>query len=181
MAMETEKRGTAEFLNRWLCEKGLGIQQAGRNLNVSGKAKITILWPYEKICWDKTLSDNDKSMVSLIEFGSSAQHALRRKILLCSDIEKFAQRKFLELFPDLKVDVVVAPHHGSAKTLETDFLERLEADISIGSCSRAQYERLQSIKGKDKAKSFYTARDGAITVCVKKGGAIRTATFTKRQ
>jgi competence protein ComEC len=174
MDMTTDPCDTAEFLNRRLSEQGLGIQQAGRNLSVSGKAKIKIIWPTEQIYQDKTLGDNDKSMVSLIEFGG-------RKILLCSDIEKFAQRKILELFPGLKVDVVVAPHHSSAKTLETDFFERLEADISIGSCSRAQYERLQAIKGKDKAESFYTARDGAITVYVNKDGAIRTATFSKRR
>lgn len=171
---KTDEWGTAEFLNRWLSEKGLGIQQAGTNLSISSKATITIIWPTEQICQDKALGDNDKSVVSLIEFGG-------RKILLCSDIEKFAQRKILELFPDLKVDVVVAPHHGSAKTLETDFFERLEADISIGSCSRAQYERLQAIKGKDKTKSFYTAGDGAVTVYINKDGAIRTDTFSKRR
>jgi competence protein ComEC len=171
---KTDEWGTAEFLKRWLSEKGIGIQQAGKNLSVGGKAKIKIIWPAEQIYQDKSLGDNDKSMVSLIEFGG-------RKILLCSDIEKFAQRKILELFPDLKVDVVVAPHHSSAKTLETDFLERLEADISIGSCGRAQYERLQAIKGNDKTKSFYTAGDGAITVYVNKDGAIRTATFSKRR
>ena len=174
MAMETEKWGTAKFLSSWLNENSLEIQLADKNLNVGGKAKIKIIWPTEQIYKDKTLGDNDKSVVSLIEFGG-------RKILLCSDIEKFAQRKILELFPDLKADVVVAPHHGSAKTLETDFLERLEAGISIGSCSRTQYERLQAIKGKDKTKSFYTAGDGAITVYVNKEGAIRTATFSKRR
>ncbi|MDH4241800.1 MAG: MBL fold metallo-hydrolase, partial [Phycisphaerae bacterium] len=177
----TDEWGTAEFLKTWLREQGHELQQAGRNFSVGGKAKIKIIWPTEQIYEDKTLGDNDKSMVSLIEFGGSAQHASRRKILLCSDIEKFAQRKILELFPDLKVDVVVAPHHGSAKTLEADFLERLEAGISISSCSRAQYERLQAIKGNDKAKSFYTARDGAITVYVYKNGALRTATFSKRR
>ena len=174
MAMETEKWGTAKFLSSWLNENSLEIQLADKNLNVGGKAKIKIIWPTEQIYKDKTLGDNDKSVVSLIEFGG-------RKILLCSDIEKFAQRKILELFPDLKADVVVAPHHGSAKTLETDFLERLEAGISIGSCSRTQYERLQAIKRKDKAQSFYTAGDGAITVYVNKDGAIRTTTFSKRR
>ena len=171
---KTDEWGTAEFLNRWLSEKGLGIQQAGRNLSIGGKAKIKIIWPTEQIYQDKTLGENDKSMVSLIEFAG-------RKILLCSDIEEFAQRKILELFPDLKVDVVVAPHHSSAKTLETDFFERLDADISIGSCSRTQYERLQASKGKDRTKSFYTARDGAITVYVNKDGTLKTATFSKRR
>jgi competence protein ComEC len=174
MDMTTDPCDTTEFLNDCLNEDGLTIQRLGKYLNVGGKAKIKIIWPTEQIYMDKTLGDNDKSVVSLIEFAG-------RKILLCSDIEQFAQRKILELFPDLKVDVVVAPHHSSANTLEADFIERLEADISIGSCSRTQYERLQTIKREDKAKSFYTARDGAIIVYVNKDGALRTATFTKRQ
>ncbi|MHC4641322.1 MAG: DNA internalization-related competence protein ComEC/Rec2, partial [Planctomycetota bacterium] len=173
MAIDTEKWGTAKFLSNWLSENGSGIQLADKNLNVGGKAKITILWPTEQICQDKTLGDNDKSVVSLIEFAG-------RKILLCSDIEKFAQRKFLELYPDLKVDVVVTPHHSSVKSMETDFIERLEADISICSCGRTQYERLQAIKRKDHAKPFYTAKDGAITIHVNKDGRIRTTTFIKR-
>jgi len=170
----TDQWGTAKFLNRWLSEKELGIQPVANNLNVGGKAKMKMLWPTEQIFQDKTLGDNDKSVVSLIEFGD-------RKILLCSDIEKFAQRKFLELFPDLKVDVVVVPHHGSAKTLEPSFLKNLEADISICSCGRTQYEKLQANKQKNETKSFYTARDGAITVCINKDGATRTATFAQRR
>jgi competence protein ComEC len=177
--METEKWGTAKFLNDWLNENGLGIKTLGKNLNISDKAKIEILWPDKKICQDETLGDNDKSTVSLIVFGGSAQHAFRRKILLCADIERFAQQKILELFPNLKADVVVVPHHGTVKTIESGFLESLDADISICSCGLTQYERLQTIKPKDQTKSFYTARDDAITICVDKNGSIRTTTFTK--
>ena len=122
---------------------------------------------------DKTLGDNDKSTVTLIEFGG-------RKILLCSDIEKFAQRKFLELFPDLKADVIVVPHHGSVNSLEADFIEKVEADVSIYSCARVQCERLLKIKRKDNTQPFYTARDGTITIRVYKDGRIRTATFAKQ-
>jgi competence protein ComEC len=171
---ETDRWGTAEFLERWLSENGHGIQPAGEELNVGGKAKINILWPTEQICQDKTLGDNDKSVVSLIKFGD-------RKILLCSDIELFAQQKFLELFPDLKVDVIVVPHHSSVKSIKADFIQRLEADISICSCGQGQYERLQAIKQTENASSFYTARDGAITICVNKDGTIRTAAFAKRR
>jgi len=174
MSMETEKWGTAKFLSSWLSENGPGLQPVGKNLNVGGKAKIEILWPTEQIYQDKTLGDNDKSIVSLIEFGG-------RKILLCSDIERFAQRKFLELFPNLKADVVVVPHHGSVKSMEADFIERLEADISICSCGQVQYERQQTTRRKDGAAAFYTAKDGAITICVKKDGSIRTTTFIKRR
>jgi len=110
----------------------------------------------------------------LIEFAG-------KKILLCSDIEKFAQRELLRMVPNLGADVVVAPHHGSVKTLETNFLENLEADILIYSCGRTQYERINHAPGPvtrnpNKAKLFYTARDGAIIVCIDKEGAIKTVT-----
>ena len=174
MDMTTDPCDTTEFLNDRLNEDGLTIQRLGKYLNVGGKAKIKIIWPTEQIYQDKTLGDNDKSVVSLIEFAG-------RKILLCSDIEKFAQRELLELFPDLKADVVVVPHHSSVKSLEADFIERLKAGISICSSGQRQYERLQTIKRKDGAESFYTARDGAVTVYVNKDGTLRTATFSKRR
>ncbi len=165
------KDSLAKFLYERLSEKGFEIKNL-KDLSVNGAAKIKFVWPSEQICENEELGDNDKSLVSLIEFAG-------KKILLCSDIEKFAQQKVLELFPDLKADVVVVPHHGSVKTLEPSFLKNLGADILICSCDRSQYERQQTIKRKDKAKSFYTARDGALTVCINRDDAIRTATFAR--
>jgi len=169
---KTDEWGTAKFLKERLLEKGHKIQRLGKNLNSGSRVKIKILWPSEQICENEELDDNDKSVVSLIEFAGT-------KILLCSDIEKFAQRELLRIYPNLKAGVVVVPHHGSAKTLEAGFLESLEADILIYSCGLRQYERQQTSKRESKAKSFYTVRDGAITVCISKDGTIRTATFAR--
>ncbi len=169
---KTDEWGTAKFLKERLLEKGHKIQRLGKNLNSGSRAKIKILWPSEQICENEELDDNDKSVVSLIEFAGT-------KILLCSDIEEFAQRELLRMYPNLKADVVVVPHHGSTKTLEAGFLESLEADILICSCGLRQYERQQTSKRVSKAKSFYTVRDGAITVCVSKDGTIQTATFAR--
>jgi len=108
----------------------------------------------------------------LIEFAGT-------EIRLCSDIEKFAQRELRRLYPDLKADVVVVPHHGSVNTLEDNFLEKLDADILIYSCGRTQYERQQQmIKGKTSAnKSFYTPKHGAVAVCINSDGVTETTTF----
>ena len=163
--MQTEPNGTAKFLNDCMREKGLEIKRLNENLNLSSSANIKILWPSEQIYRNEEFGDNDKSLVSLIEFAGA-------KILLCSDIEKFAQRKLLRLFPNLKADVVVVPHHGSAKTLEPDFLENLGADILIYSCSRSQYEKQRTNRAKSKAQSLYTATGGAATVCIYENGTI---------
>jgi competence protein ComEC len=162
----TDKWGTAKFLDQSLYEKGLEIQPLGKELNLAGRAKVKILWPTEQILRDEGLSDNDRSAVTLIEFAG-------KKMLLCSDIEKFAQKELLRLFPNLKAEVVVVPHHGSSKTAEADFLEKLDADILICSCGRSQYERQQVIGLGSKAKTYYTLRDGAIVVYINKDGQIK--------
>jgi len=171
---QTEQEGTARFLKESLRKKGLEIQALGEDLNLGSGAKVEILWPSKEICANSQLNDNDKSVVSLIEFAVA-------EVLLCSDIENVAQRELLRLFPKLEPEVVVVPHHGSANTLEADFLGELGADILICSCSRRQFERQQIYKGQDKAKVFYTPKDGAITVCIGGDGTIRTGVFLKEE
>jgi competence protein ComEC len=175
--METDLCDTAGTLKTALSNEGLEIQRLDKYLNFGSSAHIKILWPSKQICRDEELSDNDKSVVSLIEFAGA-------KILLCSDIEKFAQQELLQLSPNLKADIVVVPHHGLAKTLEFAFLESFDANILICSCGQNQYERisptLQSeTHDSNKTKSLYTAKDGAITVCINKDGAIKTDVFVK--
>jgi competence protein ComEC len=174
-AAKADPNDTAGTLKAALSKEGLEIQHLGKDLNLGSKAKITIIWPSEQICRNEELSDNDKSVVSLIEFDG-------RKVLLCSDIEKFAQQELLRLFPDLKANIVVAPHHGLAKSSQAKFLESLDPDILIYSCGQSQYEEAERAFGSvtpnpNKAKSFYTARNGAITVCIKKDGTVRVTTF----
>jgi competence protein ComEC len=147
-------------------------------MNLWGSTKIEMLWPNEQNYNNEDLGDNDRSLVSLIEFAGA-------KILLCSDIEEFAQKEILRLYPDLKADVVVVPHHGSTATLDTEFLEHLDADVLICSRGRDRYE----MTGRDTdsvgyapvgAKSFCTSENGAITVLVYTNGTIKTDTFTKQ-
>ena len=173
----TDVWGTAKFLNDCLAEKGLEIKRIEAEMNLSGSAKMEMLWPNEQNYNNEDLSDNDRSLVSLIEYAGT-------KILLCSDIEEFAQRELLRLFPDLKADVVVVPHHGSTTTLDVEFLKHLEADVLICSCGRRQYERM----GRDmesaryvptEAKSLCTFEDGTITVFVDSDGMVKTDVFTK--
>ena len=169
--------GTAKFLNDCLAKEGLEIKRIEAELNSIAGASIKMLWPNEQNYNNEDLGDNDRSLVSLIEFAGV-------KILLCSDIEKFAQRELLRLRPDLKADVVVVPHHGSTTTLDAEFLKHLEGDVLIYSCGRRQYERM----GRDTksmrsvptgTKLLFTSEDGAITVFVDKNGVTKTNVFTK--
>lgn len=177
-AAQADPNDTAGTLKTLLNDPNLKIiQRLDKDLNLASNAKIKILWPSEQICRNEELSDNDKSVVSLIEFAGT-------KILLCSDIEKFAQQELLRLFPDLKANIVVAPHHGLAKSSQPKFLEGLDPDILIYSCGQSQYERTlhsaasQPTRQRRKnLETFYTAARGAITITIEKDGTIRATTF----
>jgi len=170
---KADKGGAAKILRESLRKRGLSIQALSGDLKVRGAARIQFIWPDEEKYAAGALSDNDKSAVSLIEFAG-------RRVLLCSDIEKPAQRGLMQAYPNLMADVVVVPHHGSVRTLEPDFLRRVGAGNLIYSCDQSQYERQQVVTEKKGANSFYTAKDGAVSVCVTNEGEVRTTAFVKK-
>jgi competence protein ComEC len=137
-----------------------------------GSSKIRVLWPIPDIQENNSISDNDKSVVTLIEYAG-------KRVLICSDIEKFAQREILRLYPNLKADVLIMPHHGSAKTTDPAFIEKIGAAVNIASNSESSYEKGQVIKPRQGPKSYYTGKDGAVTVCINKQGIINTTAFAK--
>jgi competence protein ComEC len=102
-----------------------------------GSSKIRVLWPIPDIQENNSISDNDKSVVTSIEYAG-------KRVLICSDIEKFAQREILRLYPDLKADVLIMPHHGSAKTSEPSFADKTGAVVTIASCSESSYKKRTS-------------------------------------
>jgi hypothetical protein len=65
--------------------------------------------------------------------------------------------------------------------MATDFLQTLDADISICSCSRRSYEKQLAEKPANNTKTFYTPKDGAIAVRIDTEGALRAETFAERQ
>jgi competence protein ComEC len=166
------EQGAEKLLNDWLNKREIKVRSLAGDLNVESAAKIKILWPDKRTDEYERLGDNDKSTVSLIEFAGVG-------ILLTSDIEKIAQEKLIELYPSIRPQIVIAPHHGSARTLSADFLEKLGEEILIYSCGEKQYEKQQMTKRKQNAIEYYTAGDGAVTIYVGGNGVVRADTFLK--
>ncbi|RKY05073.1 MAG: hypothetical protein DRP66_10965 [Planctomycetota bacterium] len=158
----------AGYLDHCLKNANHNIDLLADEMTFHGDTSIRSLWPAAETCRDPTVSNNDKSQVILIEFAG-------RKILLTSDIELGAQEQLLELYPELKVDVLVMPHHGSMRNLADGFVERLGAKTVIVSCRRSRYPTAWR-PGAD-VRAFYTPIDGAITVTIKADGAMSTAGF----
>jgi competence protein ComEC len=162
---------TAGYLADCLREENQQLKLLDDYISSDDRAKIIPLWPELAVCRDESVSDNDKSQVILIEFTG-------KKLLLCSDIERFAQERIFHKYPDLKADVVIMPHHGSTRNLTDGFVEKIDAETLIVSCSRSRYEA--AYKSALGAKVFYTPIDGAVTVKITPDGTVTTTGFVRQ-
>ena len=164
--------GSRELLEEFLAGRGRCIEPL-ESVKPDGTVPVEHLWPGKFGEDDPNLSDNDKSLVTLISFAG-------RRILLCSDIERYGQKRLLELYPGLRADVLVLPHHGSKKTLLAGFVERLGPEVVLCSCGRADYENGRVVRV-DEKNWFYTAADGAVTITIEKDGTMTAETFRRKQ
>lgn len=138
----------------------------------SDEAGLTIksLWPLRKTAEESGISDNDQSEVLLIEFAG-------RRLLLCGDIELYAQQQLLSLYPDLRVDALVLPHHGSTVNMDERFIERLAPRIVIASGAVSRAKNAWKPDSSCAVKSFYTGLDGAVTIKIKADGTLSADGF----
>lgn len=132
--------------------------------------RIQSIWPTRQAMDESVVSDNDASEVLLVEYKS-------RKILLCGDIELYAQRMILSLYSDLRVDVLVLPHHGSAVNLDERFVEHFEPRFVIASGALNRTSNAWHPSEASTIKAFYTGLDGAVTIKIKADGTLSAAGF----
>ena len=90
---------------------------AGATLMQTDSARIDVLWPRPDTPVE-TLSDNDASCVLLITWRD-------RKILLTGDISSKVERQLLAVESIRDIDVLIAPHHGSASSSSWTFLQHI--------------------------------------------------------
>jgi len=173
---EAASSSKVRHLNNCLLECGSEFRKLDDSFESPQDAKIRLIWPSAEVCGDSKISINNKSQVSLLEYAG-------KKILICGDIEIFAQTEIFENHPELTADIVVMPHHGSTSNLLDGFVERLKARTVLISCAEKRLGNAWKVgqnnvmKSATDAKAYYTALDGAITVRIDKDGSITTSTF----
>jgi competence protein ComEC len=160
---------TATLLADHLAKQGHAIEQVPRTLQTKN-AIVSTLWPPDESLGQNNLSDNDRSLVSQIQYAGVS-------LLLCSDIEEFAQQQLMALDPNLTARIVVVPHHGSTATRNRDFLPSLQPEVLIVSCGRRRRNPRQPSTSLFHPKYFSTAENGAISICVQASGMVETATW----
>jgi competence protein ComEC len=154
---------TAVFLEHCLKQCSKKIEQPAESAR-----HISVLWPTEQKRF-QSFQPNNLSQVILIEYA-------QKKILLCSDIEKEAQEEIIKIYPNLRVDILVLPHHGSERTRSTRFIERLRPSVLLCSCAQSQFQKYKSDFGEG-IQSFYTCRDGALVAAINENGDIQVNKF----
>ena len=161
---------TTELLTQHLETGRIKVEHVPQTI-ATGPAQVRVLWPISDLATREESSENDKSLVCLIEFAGL-------RVLLCSDIEKPAQREIARQYPSLKADVVVAPHHGSVRTLNDDFLRQLAPRLVICSCGRTDFEQGRVTRKAEGADLLCTAQAGALNVCIDETGAVQVSPWT---
>ncbi len=73
----------------------------------------------------KSKKANNRSCVILVTT------AMNQTILLTGDIEKKVEQDLLSLYPELRVDILLVPHHGSKTSSSQAFLEQLNPKIAL--------------------------------------------------
>jgi competence protein ComEC len=136
-----------------------------------GPVIIRTVWPRDDEP-AQALSENDRSEVFLIAYAG-------KTILLCGDIETYAQQKIIEQYPELKADILILPHHGSTTNLSEEFVRRFAAGIIVASCAESRLPG--TYKPAQNTDAFYTGRDGAVEVKMKADGTIHAAGFIRSQ
>ena len=104
---------------------------------------------------------NNQSCVILVTTGSM------QRILLTGDIEKTVEEKIIEDYPELKVDILVVPHHGSKTSSSSAFLEQIRAEIAVfsyGYRNRFHHPADEVVQryNKRQVRLFNTSNGGAI-------------------
>ncbi len=98
--------------------------RAGDLLDLGGGLSLDIIHPPER----GRFSSNNGSLVVRITLRG---HGLA---LLCGDAQKPALSRILKSGADLRADVLVLPHHGSATSLSPEFYDAVSPRVALISC-----------------------------------------------
>ena len=129
-----------------------------------GEATLQVLWPPPGHVVD---NPNDASVVLLVEVRGV-------RVLLTGDVEPPSQLALQRTWPDLAVDVVKVPHHGS-RFQDTDWLLGLGASVAVVSAGadndygHPAPETLAAFEGAG-VDLLRTDLDGDVAVVVEDGG-----------
>lgn len=137
-----------------------------------GRSTIDILWPPPDL--DETTSENNSSLVLHVRTLTSTHE---RSLLLCGDIEPETMNAIMRTYPDLRADIIEAPHHGSPNPELLALIDQLRPSVILQSTGRTRLNdpRLASVR--EQTHWMSTADLGAIYAEIHADGSVTRGSF----
>jgi competence protein ComEC len=110
---------------------------ASTKIKFSDGCKLEFLWPVKKSIQSDDL--NYLSIVNYLDYKNT-------KILFSADINEAVEKLLITYYPDLKIDIFQASHHGSFTGNSFEFLKTIDPEISVVSVGKDNKYGLPSDK-----------------------------------
>jgi competence protein ComEC len=143
------------------------IISRGQYRQIAPGVSMRVLWPPV----DCPLNSNTCGLVVRLCYGG-------RRILFPADIQEPAETDLLKHPEDLRADVLIAPHHGSAELTTGAFLAAVAPKFIVASNDRKLTHKQKLFDRLAGGYPLYrTSEYGAITIHVSRFGAVWATTF----
>jgi competence protein ComEC len=174
-AAEMDPAGPVAHLLEVLDRQKVSVRvvRAGDSLKI-GTAQLEFIHPRGR---DAEPSANDQSLVALVRVPTAMD---QRRVLFTGDIGRDAIKKIELAYPDLRVDVVEAPHHGSAQPRAIQFVNAIDPAIVIQSTGPSRVNDARWSRVREGRAWFTTASDGAIRVIIRTDGELEATAFARK-
>lgn len=112
------------------------IEEVAVGQFIDSQQKIQVLGP------KKGKGENNDSLILYAHFA-------KQRLLLTGDLEKSGEEELIRRYPQLRVDILKAGHHGSKTSTSAQFIETIQprdAIISCGRKNRYKHPHLETIQ-----------------------------------
>ncbi|MEM6314002.1 MAG: ComEC/Rec2 family competence protein, partial [Planctomycetota bacterium] len=146
------------------------VVTAGEQIPLGRDAWLDVVWPP---VLGEQWKANDTSLVLRLRVGKCS-------MLLCGDIEDAAMEALLRDDIDLRADVLLAPHHGSAEKRTAEFIAAVDPTWIISSDDATPTRKQQAFEEVVGDRPLLrTGRDGAVTVRMGLDGGLSVEAFRR--
>lgn len=137
---------------------------------------IDVIWPPKDL--DPATSENNSSLVLLI---STQTRTDQRAILLCGDIESETMNAIMRTHPDLRADIIEAPHHGSPNPELLELIDQLRSRVILQSTGRSRLNDPRLAGVREQTNWMSTADQGAIYAEIHADGSVTHGSFHEKK
>jgi competence protein ComEC len=159
----------AEMLLQRLTEAGCPpiLIHRGDTKSLGAGVSVEVLWPPV----DCAMNSNNCGEVLKIHYAS-------RTVLFTADIQAPPEEELLKNPSQVKADVLIAPHHGSAEVTTAEFIRAVNPELILASNASKLTHKQKVFDAIAGDRKFYrTSRCGAITLCIDPAGHIEVDSF----